>query len=116
MKNLKTEGEKFFKNEAEEWKLVSKGILRQFVGYNSHLMMVKVKFEEGAVGYVHDHFHSQATYVASGSFEIEINGEKQILKQGDGFFVQPSLRHGAKCLAAGVLVDVFNPVREDFIK
>lgn len=116
MESVKIQGERFFKEENVELEQVSEGISRQFVGFNTQLMMVKVNFEEGAVGYVHDHFHSQATYVASGKFEIEINGEKEILKEGDGFFVQPNLKHGAKCLEAGVLIDVFSPVREDFIK
>lgn len=77
-------------------------------------MVVKVKFEKGAVGYVHDHFHSQGTYVASGKFRITINERIEILKQGDGFFVPPNAKHGAKCLEAGMLIDVFSPVREDF--
>lgn len=116
MENFKTEGKRFFKEETEEWEFVSEGILRQFVGFNLQLMMVKVKFEKGAIGYLHDHFHNQVSYVASGKFEIEIAGEKQILTQGDGFFVQPNLLHGAKCLEAGILIDVFNPVREEFLR
>ena len=37
-------------------------------------MVVKVKFEKGAVGAVHHHVHSQVTYVESGKFEFTING------------------------------------------
>lgn len=116
MKRGKIQEERFFKEEAVTWEKVSEGISRQFVGFNDQLMMVKVKFDEGAIGYVHDHFHSQVTYVASGKFEIEIDGEKQVLQKGDGFFVQPNLKHGAVCKEAGILIDVFSPIREDLIK
>lgn len=109
-------GETFFKEDTTPWEEEGKGITRQFVGFNTQLMMVKVKFKEGAIGYVHDHFHSQATYVASGKFEITIDGETKLLEQGDGFFVQPNFKHGAKCLEAGILIDVFSPVREEFLK
>lgn len=109
-------GESFFKEEESSWEEAGEGITRQFVGFNTQLMMVKVKFEKGAVGYVHDHFHSQVTYIASGEFEITIEGEPRILKTGDGFFVQPNQKHGARCIEAGVLIDVFSPVREDFLK
>lgn len=116
MQNNIITGETFFKEETTRWEEAGEGITRQFVGFNTQLMMVKVRFKEGAVGYVHDHFHSQATYVASGRFEITIDGKPEILKTGDGFFVQPNLKHGAKCLEAGILIDVFSPVREDFLK
>lgn len=108
--------EAFFKENATPWEEAGEGITRQFVGFNSRLMMVKVKFEQGAIGYVHDHFHSQVTYVASGKFNITIEDTSKILEKGDGFFVQPNLKHGAKCLESGILIDVFSPVRKEFLK
>jgi quercetin dioxygenase-like cupin family protein len=78
-------------------------------------MMVLVRFEKGAIGTLHHHVHRQVSYVASGSFEVTIGGEKHILKQGDSFFVAPDLVHGVISLEAGSLVDVFTPAREDFM-
>ena len=52
----------------------------------------------------------------SGQFEIEINGSKKILTAGDAFYVPPNVMHGAVCLEAGTLIDVFSPMREDFIE
>ncbi len=115
MNNLKLKGEKFFKTEESRWETADKGITRQIIGFNSQIMMVKIKFENGAVGYIHQHFHSQVTYVASGKFKVTIDGEPKILNEGDGFFVKPNLEHGAECLEAGMLIDVFSPLREDFL-
>ena len=112
---MNSKSNKFQLGEEIVWENVGEGIQRQMFGYNNQMMMVKVKFEKGAIGTLHQHIHTQASYVESGSFEITINGEKQILKTGDGFFVNPNLIHGAVCLEAGVLVDVFNPMREDFL-
>ncbi|SDS66019.1 cupin domain-containing protein [Gramella sp. MAR_2010_147] len=109
-------GDNFFKEAEAKWELAGEGISRQITGYNTQLMVVKVKFETGAVGYEHDHFHSQGTVVASGKFKITIDGKSEILETGDGFFVPPNAKHGAECLDAGMLIDVFNPVREDFLK
>lgn len=94
---------------------VDDGIKRQFLGYGPELMAVKVWFEEGAVGYEHRHPHSQVTYVVSGEFEVMIDGEKRLLKEGDSFYVEPHKSHGAVCKKAGVLIDMFSPVREDFL-
>lgn len=110
-----------FKKEAffdgnSDWENLGAGVSRQFVGYNSQIMMVIVKFEKDAVGVLHQHFHSQITYVASGIFEVEVDGETKILKAGDGFFAQPNIFHGVRCLEEGQLIDAFAPFREDFIK
>lgn len=92
------------------------GVERQILGFGDDLMMVRVIFDEGAVGHVHKHEHTQACYVESGEFDVVINGVEKRLRAGDGFHVQPNLEHGAVCRKAGVLIDVFSPVREDFLE
>uniref|UniRef100_UPI00321805BC cupin domain-containing protein n=1 Tax=uncultured Draconibacterium sp. TaxID=1573823 RepID=UPI00321805BC len=105
----------FFNTREYVWEKVGTGIKRQITGYNNDIMMVLVKFEEGAVGAAHSHPHSQSTYVESGEFEVQIGDKTQHLKKGDCFFAPPNIVHGVVCLSAGVLVDVFNPAREDFL-
>ena len=99
-----------------QWQDAGEGIVRQIMGYDEHLMMVKVKFQQGAVGTLHQHPHTQSTYVASGCFEVTIGDKKQILSAGDGYYVAPNLPHGCICLEAGILIDTFSPMREDFLK
>ena len=42
-----------FQFEAEMlWESAGEGIVRQIMGYNANLMMVKVKFETGAIGFL----------------------------------------------------------------
>ena len=48
--------------------------------------------------------------------QVFINGERKLLGPGDSFYVEPNLDHGAVCRKAGVLLDVFSPVREDFLE
>lgn len=98
------------------WEPAGEGVTRQIMGYNNNLMIVKVAFEKGGIGTPHKHPHSQASYVASGKFELTISGEKKILEAGDGYYVAPDEVHGCVCLEAGVLIDTFAPYREDFLK
>ena len=105
----------FQKNDEIKWEYASPGIERQVFGYDDRVMLVKVKFETGAVGSIHEHPHTQVTYVESGVFELTIDNEKQILKTGDGFYVPPNTLHGSVCIEAGVLIDVFSPHRADFL-
>ncbi len=103
-----------FENQGE-WKNVGQGVKRQILGYDKQLMVVKVAFEKGAIGSAHSHPHVQSTCVASGVFDVTIDGETKTLSVGDGFYVAPNLVHSVKCIQPGELIDTFSPVREDFL-
>lgn len=107
--------DKYIITKEMEWEELGGGVSRKFLGFDNQIMMVHVKFEKGALGSPHSHFHTQATYVVSGSFEFEIDGEKKVVNAGDGVYIQPNLLHSAVCLEAGILIDTFSPVREDFL-
>jgi quercetin dioxygenase-like cupin family protein len=106
----------FVDNQDIPWEQMDTGVKRKIMAYDDKLMVVKVAFDKGGVGSLHQHYHTQITHVESGSFEVEIGDEKKILSAGDAFYVPPNILHGAVCLEAGVLIDVFSPMREDFIK
>lgn len=76
---MKTCSKVFLLEEEMKWENPSSGVHRQIMGYDGQLMMVKVKFDKGAVGTIHEHYHSQATYVVSGKFELSIGSEKKSL-------------------------------------
>ena len=94
---------------------VGEGLVRQLFGYDDSILMAKVDFEAGAVGAVHAHTHAQVSYVVSGEFDVFIDGVETRLGPGDSFYIEPNLDHGAVCRKAGVLIDVFSPVRDDFL-
>ncbi len=103
--------------EAETpWDDAGGGVVRQILGYNDNIMMVKVKFTKGQEGAMHSHPHSQVTYVASGVFEFTVGGVTKIVKAGDALYKQPNIEHGCVCLEDGILIDCFNPMRDTFIQ
>ena len=91
------------------------GVVRRILAYSEDLMCVENTFETGAVGALHHHPHTQITYVVSGEFEFEIDGEKKILKAGDSMLKTNEVVHGCTCLKAGILLDIFTPMRKDFV-
>ncbi|MEO1152120.1 MAG: cupin domain-containing protein [Pseudomonadota bacterium] len=95
--------------------VVGPGIKRQFLGYNDELMAVRVWFDEGAEGALHNHPHSQVVFVEKGRFDVTVGEETRSLSAGDSFYVAPHVMHGAICREEGILIDMFSPVREDFL-
>ncbi len=105
----------FINDENLPWEAVGPGVRRKIMAYDANLMLVKVAFEAGGVGAIHHHYHTQMSYVESGRFAITIAGETRELKAGDVYHLPPAVPHGAVALEAGILVDVFTPMREDFV-
>jgi quercetin dioxygenase-like cupin family protein len=105
----------FIEDESIAWDDLGGGVRRKIMAYDDRVMLVKVAFEAGSIGTIHQHPHTQLSHIQEGVFEVEIGGKKQVLKAGDAFFAPRDTDHGVRCLEKGVLVDVFSPMREDFI-
>ncbi len=113
--NCSAKSEKVVKGAGVKPEAVGNGVRRKLLGFDATLMMVRVDFNSGSIGELHTHPHRQVTYVASGRFEVEINGDKKELEEGDSFIVAPDEPHGVVALEDGTLIDAFTPAREDFL-
>ena len=105
----------FVKTADIPWESVAEGIRRQVLGHGTDLMVVRVEFRAGAIGVLHHHPHRQATYVASGRFTVTVGADQSVLAGGDCFYASANVAHGVEALEEGTLVDVFTPVRSDFL-
>ena len=105
----------FATDELIPWESVANGVKRKIMAYDANLMMVKVAFDTGGIGTAHQHPHTQISYVECGVFLIIIADETQTLRAGDAYYIPPNVWHGAVCVETGILVDVFTPMRDDFI-
>ena len=92
------------------------GTTRRILCHNENMMLVEVGFAADAVGADHSHPHTQISYVLSGEFTYHIEGEARVMKPGDSIVVAGGKVHGCACVKEGVLLDVFSPMREDFVK
>ncbi len=115
-KTMKYSSKLFLKGSEEAREKIDKGMVRQILGFDDSLMLCRVSFENGSIGYIHAHPHSQVAYVESGVFDFTIGSETRRMEAGDCVYIPPNEKHGAVCLEAGVLLDFFSPCREDFLE
>jgi quercetin dioxygenase-like cupin family protein len=108
--------ETFIEDSSLEWEAVNELVKRKIMAYDPSLMLVKAAFQKGGVGPIHHHYHSQITHIESGVFDVTIGDETKTLKAGDSYYIPPNVPHGATALEAGLLIDVFSPMREDFVQ
>jgi quercetin dioxygenase-like cupin family protein len=112
---MNRQDEPFVLDQDVPWEVAGDGIRRKVLCYGADVMMVRVAFEAGAVGVEHSHPHVQCSLVEDGVFDITIAGETKRMRRGDSFLVPSNALHGAVAVEAGLLVDVFSPMREDFV-
>ena len=102
-------------NNSQPWTPVADGLRRQILAYGPDMMLVRVAFEQGGIGARHQHVHTQITYVESGVFKAVVGEDTRVMRAGDVFYAPSNVWHSVECLEAGMLVDTFSPMREDFI-
>ncbi|WP_312711984.1 cupin domain-containing protein [Proteiniclasticum ruminis] len=105
----------FIKSDQVKEVVCGDGIRRKVLAYNQEMMMCEIIFLKGAVGDVHSHPHTQTTYVLDGVFEFTIGEEKRVVYKGDSLLMPADVPHGTVALEDGVLLDIFSPMRADFL-
>ena len=92
------------------------GVMRKVLSYSKNLMACELTFEKGAVGAPHSHPHEQIGYIISGRLVYQEDGQAdKILGTGDTYYVAPNVVHGVQILEDTKLLDIFTPMREDFV-
>jgi quercetin dioxygenase-like cupin family protein len=94
----------------------AEGIERQMV-IGERIMIVRFRFVPFLVTPEHTHPHEQMSLIISGRVRFFIEGKERIVSAGDVLHFPPNCRHGATILDEEVvLIDIFSPIREDFLK
>lgn len=95
--------------------LPEKGLIRLVGAYNEKLFLAEHYMEEGWVGTAHSHPHEQIVYVISGHLKVTVAGKAFEVRGGDSFVVRGGVEHQASALEATHVIDVFTPLRSDYI-
>jgi quercetin dioxygenase-like cupin family protein len=94
---------------------IGEGIERQMI-VGISLMVCRLRFAPHVDTPAHDHPHEQITIVERGRVRFRIGDEERIVQAGDILHFPPGCWHGATMLDEEVvLIDIFTPVREDFL-
>ena len=105
----------FVMNEDCLSKICGEGVNRKVMAWSEELMLCEITFEEGGEVALHSHTHQQITYVVEGEFEFTVGEETRKMCKGDSVYIPSQAVHGLKCVKAGVVLDIFNPKRADFL-
>ena len=84
--------------------------------HTDHLTLVYWSIKAGAAIPEHHHVNEQVTHLLSGSFELVIDGEAKLLKPGLIAVIPSDTKHYGHAITDCEMLDVFSPVRTDYVE
>ena len=94
-----------------------KPLVPGITGYYAHgerMTFGLVELEAGSSVPMHRHEQEQITYIIEGQLQMVIDGQTCILSSGMYHVIPSNSPQSAKALTDCVVIDAFDPVREDY--
>lgn len=105
----------FTNHEAIPYAPALPGIERRTLCHGVRMLMTEFRLRAGSVLPAHAHPHEQTGYLISGRLRLRIGGEERELAPGDSWSIPGGVEHQATILEDSVALEVFSPIREDYL-
>ena len=105
----------FYKKGTGEYRLLLEGAQMKTMVHGDKTLMGKFKISKGAEIPTHSHPHEQTGLLLSGKLRFKVEGEIVAAEPGDSWCIRGGVEHSAEALEDSVIVEVFSPVREDYL-
>ena len=106
----------FYKANENDYKQVLPGITVKTLTYGDSTLFTEFKMDKGSELPKHSHFHEQTGYLIKGTVILTIGNKEYEVAQGDCWCIPGNVEHRAKILSDSAAIEVFSPVREDYLK
>ncbi len=83
--------------------------------YGARTLMTEIVLERGSILPLHSHPHEQTGYLVKGHIRLRIGAKEHEVGAGDSWCIPSGVSHGAQILEDSIAVEVFSPVREDYL-
>lgn len=105
----------FTKQSSDGFCYPAEKVARKTLVHGEKTLMVEIRLEPGGQLPLHSHMHEQTGYLLSGKIELLMNGQTFIATPGDSWCIKGGEEHGLRTLEESVVVEVFSPVRDEYI-
>ncbi|HBA88735.1 MAG TPA: cupin domain-containing protein [Geobacter sp.] len=105
----------FEKGSPDGYRSPIQGIRQKTLAYGDKTLMVEFLLDKGAALPLHSHPHEQIGYLVSGQIRLAIGDHVQDILPGDSWCIPGGEQHRAEIVEDSVAVEVFSPVREDYL-
>ena len=79
-------------------------------------MLVQIYLKRGCLVPMHSHESEQMVYVLQGSLKFLVGGDEVIVREGEVLHIPSLVEHQAEALEDTFELDVFSPIRRDWLE
>ncbi len=83
--------------------------------YGDHTLMAEFRLAAGADLPIHRHPHEQTGYLVAGRIDLVIGDQTHAVRPGDSWCIPGDVPHRAYAHEDAIAIEVFTPVREDYL-
>jgi quercetin dioxygenase-like cupin family protein len=83
--------------------------------FGEKTLMCEFHLQNGSLLPRHSHPNEQTGYMISGRMRFTIGAETYDVKPGDSWCIAANIEHNAELLEDSVIIEVFSPVRSDYL-
>ena len=105
----------FYKKNNDRYKPLLSGISLKTLVYGEKTLFSEFRLEKDSLLPLHAHPQEQTGYLISGRMRLFVGDEVYEVEPGDSWCVPGNVAHRAEILADSVAIEVFSPVREDYL-
>jgi quercetin dioxygenase-like cupin family protein len=105
----------FCKKETGKYRQLLDGVHLKTLAHGEKTLMGKFKLTKGARIPDHHHSHEQTGTIISGKLRFIIGDEVFGAETGDSWSIPGGIQHSVEVLENSVVIEVFSPVREDYL-
>lgn len=105
----------FEKQSNEGYRRPLEGIEQKTLVHGDRTLMVEFRLHEGTQLPLHSHPHEQVGYLVKGQIRLTIGAEVYDVHPGDSWCIPGDVLHCAEIIGESVAVEVFSPVREEYL-
>lgn len=91
------------------------GISQKTLVFGEKTLMTEFRLDKNSLLPLHSHNHEQTGYLVKGHLHLFIGYEECDVLPGDSWCIPGGTEHSANVLEDTVAVEVFSPVREDYL-
>jgi len=105
----------FYTSNQDGYRQVVAGVRLKTLVYGDKTLLTEARLDKGSCLPRHAHPHEQTGYLVSGRCRFSIGEDTFEVERGDSWCIPGNVKHGVEALADSVAVEVFSPVREDYL-
>ena len=105
----------FEKYSKDDYRQALEGIEQKTLVHGDKTLMVEFRLKQNAILPMHSHPHEQTGYLVKGQIKLTIGPNVHDVLPGDSWCIPGDTLHSAEIVEDSVAVEVFSPVREDYL-